>query len=56
MLANRYTNDTHIVKGGRGYDKIKVNDGDRHDTASGAEEATGASLTPAPKLVRVAPG
>jgi hypothetical protein len=56
VLANRYTNDTDIVKGGRAYDKIKVNDGDRHDTASGAEEATGASLTPAPKLVRVAPG
>ncbi len=35
VLANRYTNDTDIVKGGRGYDKIKVNDGDRHDTASG---------------------
>src|SRR5919112_4816476 len=34
VLANRYTNDTDIVKGGRGYDKIKVNDGDRHDTAS----------------------
>jgi len=29
--------DTSIwgCEGGRGYDKIKVNDGDRHDTASG---------------------
>ena len=35
VLANRYTNDRDVVKGGRGYDKIKVNDGDRRDTASG---------------------
>src|SRR5215210_1288438 len=35
VLASRYTNDTDIVKGGRGWDKIKVNDGDRFDTASG---------------------
>jgi hypothetical protein len=35
VLANGYTNDTDIVKGGTGFDKIKVNDNDRHDTASG---------------------
>ncbi|HET9966053.1 MAG TPA: hypothetical protein VFQ10_11710 [Rubrobacter sp.] len=35
ILANGYTNDRDIVKGGSGYDKIKVNDGDRWDTASG---------------------
>ena len=35
VLASKYTNDTDIVKGGTGWDKIKVNDGDRHDTASG---------------------
>ena len=35
VLANGYRNDRDIVKGGKGYDKIKVNDGDRLDTASG---------------------
>lgn len=35
LLANGYTNDTDIVKGGSGYDKIKVNDGDSLDRASG---------------------
>jgi hypothetical protein len=35
VLANGYTNDTDIVKGGSGYDKIKVNDGDSFDGASG---------------------
>lgn len=35
VLANGYTNDTDIVKGGTGYDKIKVNDNDRLDTAHG---------------------
>jgi len=35
VLANGYTNDTDIVKGGTGYDKINVADGDRFDTASG---------------------
>ena len=35
VLASRYINDTDIVKGGRGWDKVKVNDGDRFDTASG---------------------
>ena len=37
VLANGYTNDTDIVKGGTGYDKINVADGDRHDTASGGK-------------------
>jgi hypothetical protein len=37
VLANGYTNDTDIVKGGTGFDKIKVNDNDRHDTASGGK-------------------
>jgi len=35
VLANGYTNDRDIVKGGTGYDKINVADGDRFDTASG---------------------
>jgi hypothetical protein len=37
VLANGYTNDIDIVKGGTGHDKIKVNDGDRNDTASGGK-------------------
>ena len=37
VLANGYTNDTDRVKGGSGYDKINVADGDRHDTASGGK-------------------
>ncbi len=35
VLANAYTNDTDIVLGGKGYDKINVADGDNLDTASG---------------------
>jgi len=35
VLANGYTNDTDIVKGGTGWDKINVHDGDMRDTASG---------------------
>jgi hypothetical protein len=35
ILANGYTNDRDIVKGGSGYDTIKVNDGDPWDKASG---------------------
>jgi hypothetical protein len=35
VLANGYGNDTDIVKGGRGYDKINVADGDKYDKASG---------------------
>ena len=37
VLANGYTNDRDIVKGGTGYDKINVADGDRFDTASGGK-------------------
>ena len=35
VLANAYTNDTDRVKGGTGWDKINVADGDTFDTASG---------------------
>lgn len=35
VLANGYRNDTDIVKGGTGYDKINVADGDTLDKASG---------------------
>ena len=35
VRANAYTNDTDVVLGGTGYDKINVADGDRRDTASG---------------------
>ena len=35
VLANAYTNDTDKVKGGTGWDKINVADGDTFDTASG---------------------
>ena len=31
ILANKYGNDTDIVRGGRGMDKINVRDGDPHD-------------------------
>jgi len=34
-LANGYTNDTDVISGGTGYDKINVADGDTFDTASG---------------------
>ncbi len=37
VLANRYANDTDIVLGGTGYDKINVADGDRFDRASGSQ-------------------
>ena len=35
VLANGYKNDTDIVNGGTGYDKINVADGDTFDRASG---------------------
>src|SRR3954451_8512296 len=31
ILANKYGNDTDIVRSGRGLDKINVRDGDPHD-------------------------
>jgi hypothetical protein len=56
ILANLYTNGRDIVKGGTGYDKIKVNDGDSLNTASGVREVTGASLTPSQKRILAAQG
>ena len=35
VLANKYTNDTDVVRGGGGFDKINVADGDTLDTANG---------------------
>ena len=35
VLANKYTNDTDVVRGGGGRDKINVADGDERDTANG---------------------
>jgi Ca2+-binding RTX toxin-like protein len=35
VRANAYTNDTDVVRGGTGNDKINVADGDNLDTASG---------------------
>jgi hypothetical protein len=37
VLANSYTNDTDVVKGGGGFDKIDVADGDTLDTANGGK-------------------
>ena len=37
VLANAYRNDTDVVQGGTGYDKINVADGDTFDTASGGK-------------------
>jgi hypothetical protein len=31
ILANKYGNDTDIVRSGKGFDKINVRDGDPHD-------------------------
>ena len=39
ILANKYTNDIDVVKSSKGWDKIKVNDGDTNDTASGGRGA-----------------
>jgi hypothetical protein len=35
VLANKYTNDTDVVRGGGGRDKINVADGDKRDRANG---------------------
>lgn len=35
VLANTYTNDRDVVRGGTGYDKINVADGDNRDRAAG---------------------
>ena len=37
VLANRYTNDTDVVRGGGGFDEINVADGDTLDTANGGK-------------------
>jgi hypothetical protein len=37
VLAGRYTNDTDVVRGGGGFDKIDVADGDTLDTANGGK-------------------
>ena len=37
ILANKYGNDTDVVKGGKGWDKINVRDGDPNDTAGGGK-------------------
>ena len=37
VLANKYTNDTDLVKGGGGSDRINVADGDTLDTANGGK-------------------
>ena len=37
VLANKYTNDQDVVRGGRGDDKINVADGDKLDTANGGK-------------------
>ena len=33
--AHKYTNDIDVVRGSKGWEKIKVNDNDRNDTAGG---------------------
>jgi hypothetical protein len=35
VLANKYTDDRDVVRGGKGDDKINVADGDKRDTANG---------------------
>jgi len=35
VLANKYTSDTDLVRGGGGFDRINVADGDKLDTANG---------------------
>ena len=37
--AHKYGNDIDVVISSKGWDKIKVNDGDRNDTASGGKGA-----------------
>jgi hypothetical protein len=40
VLANKYANDRDVTRGGRGNDRLEVNDGDRKDTASGGRGQT----------------
>ena len=37
VLANKYTLDTDVVRGGGGFDRINVADGDTLDTANGGK-------------------
>ena len=37
VLANKYTNDTDVVRRGGGFDRINVADGDTLDTANGGK-------------------
>jgi hypothetical protein len=37
VLANKYTEDQDVVKGGGGFDRINVADGDKLDTANGGK-------------------
>ena len=37
IRANKYTRDIDVVKGGSGWDKINVADGDTNDTAGGGK-------------------
>jgi hypothetical protein len=37
VLANKYTADTDVVRGGGGFDRINVADGDKFDTANGGK-------------------
>jgi hypothetical protein len=37
VLANKYTADTDVVRGGGGFDRINVADGDKLDTANGGK-------------------
>jgi hypothetical protein len=37
VLANKYTNDTDVVRRGKGADRINVADGDTLDTANGGK-------------------
>jgi hypothetical protein len=37
VRANKYTNDTDVVRGGGGFDRINVADGDTLDTSNGGK-------------------
>lgn len=37
VLASAYTNDVDVVKGGSGFDKVNVADGDTRDTAGAGD-------------------
>jgi hypothetical protein len=54
VLANKYTNDEDVVKGGGGFDKINVADGDRLDTANGGR-GRDLCIVDARKRARAAP-